>query len=83
MTTKPKKRAATKPSPTSKTRSVVEPVGILEIAARLDVASDTVQKWRARFADTDKPFPEPRGAISGQPWWHWGDVARWCKATGR
>lgn len=63
--------------------AAVEPMGITEMAARINVATDTIQKWRLRFADTDAPFPESRGTVSGQPWWHWGDVARWLKRTGR
>lgn len=67
----------------SRSRTVVEPVGVLEASERLGVASDTVQKWRTRFADTDLPFPEPRGLVGGNPWWHYGDVLRWAKKTGR
>lgn len=84
MTTKAKKPTPQSPSKASSPRTAVVPVGIVEIAERLDVASDTVQKWRVRLADTDTPFPEPRGVVGGTtPWWHWGDVQRWAKKAGR
>ena len=70
-------KGSRKPTPK---RPVVEPVGVAEIAAHLDVAADTVQNWRVRFPDD---FPEPRGTIGSNPWWHLGDVVRWAKKHGR
>lgn len=66
-------------------RPALEPAGVAEIATAFGVAADTVQKWRLRFTPelADHPFPEARGTIGGNPWWHLGDVIRWAKRTGR
>lgn len=79
------KTPATRPSKASGTRSAPEPVGVLEIAGALGVATDTVQKWRLRFTPelADHPFPEPRWKVGGAPAWDMREVRRWCKATDR
>lgn len=66
-------------------RSAPVPAGVLEIAQALGVATDTVQKWRARFTVelADHPFPEPRWTVGGAPCWDLRDVVRWAKRTGR
>jgi predicted DNA-binding transcriptional regulator AlpA len=59
--------------------SVVDPVGTLEIAARLGLQRQTVAVWRRRHSD----FPQPRWTISGQPAWDWSDIEPWLLHTGR
>jgi hypothetical protein len=50
------------------------------IAARLDLAQpQTVHLWRRRYPD----FPEPVAELTRVLVWHWPDVARWARATGR
>ena len=56
-----------------------DPVGTVEVAARLGVARGTVDAWRAR----DLGCPEPRWTGGGRPAWSWTDVERWAKETGR
>jgi len=70
-------RKATKTTPN---RSSLEPVGVVEIAERLDVKVDTVHHWRIRHADT---FPASRGTVGGNPWYSWAEVRRWAVAHGR
>lgn len=55
------------------------PVGTVEIAERLAVTRNAVDKWRAR----DPGFPAPRWTVGGRPAWEWADVAAWAEATGR
>ena len=50
-----------------------DPVGAVEIAARLGVKRATVDQWRAR----DLGFPEPRWRVGGRPAWNWDDVEAW------
>lgn len=56
-----------------------DPVGVTEIAERLHVRRDTVNKWRERHAD----FPEPRWTVSGYLAWDYADVVAWIEKTGR
>jgi len=65
---------------TPKAPRAVEPVGIIEIAAKLDVARVTVDKWIQR---PWVAFPEHRWLVGGRPCWNWPDVWRWAKATHR
>ena len=58
--------------------TVIEPVGILEIATRLKVKRDTVNKWRDRGL-----FPPPRWTVGGRPAWHWPEVLEWAEETNR
>lgn len=50
-----------------------DPVGAVEIAARLGVKRRTVDAWRQRGLG----FPEPRWTVGGRPAWNFGDVAAW------
>lgn len=50
-----------------------DPVGAVEIAARLGVKRATVDAWRARH-DT---FPKPRWQVGGRPAWNFRDVEAW------
>ena len=56
-----------------------DPVGAVEIAARLGVKRGTVDAWRARGLG----FPEPRWLVGGRPAWNWDDVEAWHAARGR
>ena len=56
-----------------------DPVGAVEIAARLGVKRGTVDQWRARALD----FPEPRWQVGGRPAWNWDDIERWAVCSGR
>lgn len=53
-----------------------DPVGAVEIAARLGVKRRTVDSWRQR----DLGFPGPRWTVGGRPAWNWDDVERWANA---
>lgn len=53
-----------------------DPVGAVEIAARLGVSRRTVDQWRQR----DLGFPEPRWRVGGRPAWNFDDVEKWAKA---
>ena len=57
-----------------------ELVTTAEIAERLGLAhSETVHSWRRRPID----FPEPAVESGRTLLWHWPDVERWARATGR
>ena len=53
-----------------------DPVGTVEIAARLGVKRGTVDQWRQR----DIGFPDPRWTVGGRPAWQWDDVEAWYAA---
>lgn len=55
-----------------------EPVGIVEIAQRLDVKRRTVDQWGQRDL-----LPAPRWTVGGRPCWDWADVEAWARKTGR
>jgi predicted DNA-binding transcriptional regulator AlpA len=55
-----------------------DPVGAVEIAARLGVERRTVDSWRQR----DLGFPDPRWTVGGRPAWDWADVVPWAAARG-
>ena len=55
-----------------------EPVGAVEIAARLGVVRSTVDQWQQR-----KLLPLPRWTVGGRPAWDWADIHAWAEATGR
>jgi transposase len=55
---------------------IFDPVGVSDIAHRLNVHENTVQKWRQRHPDS---FPEPRCQVGGRPCWQWHDVQRWAR----
>ena len=61
------------------TRHDCDPVGTVEIAARLGVSRSAVDQWRHRGLS----FPEPTWTVGGRPAWRWGDVAAWASETGR
>lgn len=63
-----------------------EPVGMVEIAERLQVKQGTVSQWwyRTRNSMTTRlPFPAPRWTVSGYDCWDWFEVEEWAIATGR
>lgn len=55
-----------------------EPVGIVEIAARLGVKRRTVDQWGQRGL-----LPAPRWTVGGRPCWDWADVEAWARETER
>lgn len=57
---------------------MADPVGAVEIAARLGVQRATVDQWQQR-----KLLPQPRWTVGGRPAWDWADIAAWATATGR
>lgn len=56
----------------------IEPVGLVEIADRLQVERDTADKWRQRGL-----LPDPKWTVGGRPAWNWPDVWRWARDTER
>ena len=60
-------------------------VGTAEIARKLGAKSpEIVLTWRRRFnAEHEHPFPEPVARLQIGMVFHWPDVERWAKATGR
>lgn len=54
------------------------PVGILEIAERLDVKRATVDQWLQRDL-----LPPPEWKVGGRPAWNWATIRRWAVETGR
>lgn len=59
---------------------LMEPVGSIEIAARIGVKPDTIVQWRRR---PQLAFPEPRWTVSGRPAWAWRDISEWSIRSGR
>lgn len=56
-----------------------DPVGLTEIAHRLDVAAQSAQNWRTRGV-----LPPARWTVGGRPAWDWHlDIHPWAAATGR
>jgi len=61
-----------------------DPVGVKEIAARLDVKAQTVETWRRRHTEGFRRFPHPDWAeIGGRPAWAWSTIWTWAASTGR
>lgn len=56
-----------------------DPVGVPELAARLNVTRKAVDQWRARGLG----FPAQTWTIGGRPCWDWPVVEQWAKETGR
>ena len=50
-----------------------DPVGIVEICQRFNVARSTVNKWRER----DTSFPSPTWTVGGRPAWEWETCLTW------
>ncbi len=59
--------------------SDADPVGLAEIAQRLRVQRDTVDKWRARHLLPQPTWP----SVGGRPAWHWPVIETWARDTGR
>ncbi len=68
------------------TITITDPVGVNEIAERLNVKTQTVSSWRNR-AKGDRiratPLPEPAAIITKTPIWEWATILAWADATGR
>lgn len=59
--------------------STCEPVGGLEVAARLGMRPKTVTQWKLRGL-----LPAPRWTVSGEDAWDWEvDIEPWARRTGR
>lgn len=56
-----------------------DPVGVVEVAARLGVTRKAVDQWRRRSLG----FPDPRWTVGGRPAWSWPEVEAWARRTGR
>lgn len=55
-------------------------VGAAEIAERVGATRpQAVHTWRQRYAD----FPEPVVTLRRVILWHWPDVEKWARRTGR
>jgi predicted DNA-binding transcriptional regulator AlpA len=57
---------------------MADPVGAVEIAERLGVSRDTVDKWRQRYPG----FPKPARPIGGRPAWEWPTIEAWYQSRG-
>jgi hypothetical protein len=57
---------------------VEDPVGLAEIAERLQVATVTVNQWRTRGV-----LPAPKVTLAMGPLWSWSTIERWARDTGR
>ncbi len=57
---------------------MADPVGLKEIAERLEVRRQTAAMWHYR-----QLLPAPRWTVSGQPAWDWSDIEPWAATTGR
>lgn len=55
--------------------SLIDVVGVAEVAARAGVLPTTVHKWRQRHAD----FPAPFAMLAAGPIWTWESIARWLR----
>jgi hypothetical protein len=63
-----------------------DPVGAVEIAARLGVEDRTVHMWRYRTKTGEMavPLPPPDYVeVNGSPAWEWETILRWAGETGR
>ena len=56
-----------------------DPVGVVEVAARLNVTRSAVNQWRVRNIG----FPPPRWLVGNRPAWDWSDVRQWAQDSGR
>ena len=57
---------------------MADPVGLAEIAERLNVARSTVDSWRNRNL-----LPGHQWTVGGRPAWSWPDIEHWARQTGR
>jgi hypothetical protein len=57
-----------------------EIVGARDIAQRLGLQTQVVQRWRERYPN----FPKPLATVNGNtPVWHWSRISVWLAKTGR
>lgn len=55
------------------------PIGVIEIADRLDVKTGTVHQWLFRQLLPPADFP----TVNGRRAWRWATIREWAEATGR
>ena len=66
--------------------TITDPVGISEIAERLNVQRQTVNSWRSRGKEDRErstPLPQPAVIITKTPIWEWETIRAWALNTGR
>jgi hypothetical protein len=65
--------------------TIIDPVGINEIADRLGVEPATVRSWQARAKHMTRqpPMPPPTLHLTNTPIWNWARIRDWAKETGR
>jgi len=62
----------------AETAATADPVGLAEIADRLQVDRATADQWRQRGV-----LPDPVWTVGGRPAWPWPVIAAWARETGR
>ena len=66
--------------------TITDPVGISEIAERLNVQRQTVNSWRSsgkEDRERSTPLPQPAVIITKTPIWEWETIRAWALSTGR
>jgi hypothetical protein len=58
--------------------STCQPMGLSDIAERLEMTQENVQILHHR-----NQLPKHRWIVSGRPCWNWPDVKQWARKTGR
>ena len=69
----------------TKVTTLTDPVGLQEIADRLEVPRGTVNSWRSRSKTERRVagLPEPDAIRTGTPLWSWATIKAWAFETGR
>jgi hypothetical protein len=61
-----------------------DPVGVQEIAERLELPANTVSKWLWRVNVQGLPnFPNADYVVSGRKAWEWETVEAWLEESGK
>ncbi|WP_246203506.1 helix-turn-helix transcriptional regulator [Streptomyces tailanensis] len=59
-----------------------ELVGVSDIAERTGRSRQNVLQWSGGERRTDRPFPEPEGAVGRSLVWRWAEVNQWLRLIG-